>query len=160
VTRSSFTLAGEGRLGCLEPHELAVKLFENLVAEAGADVADVPPCIVVAYRQHEGAEEGPGSPRRREAPAAVRSLPQPIGGPASGRVWAVGALGHDAFEMSQIGFSAKNFVPLPLRCLLNAVSLWRGRRALSRFLRSRSGSAHSRLQFGRHRQPAGPSGQH
>src|SRR4051794_7042097 len=40
--------------------------------------------------------------------------------------------------------SAKNFVPPPLRWLLNAISLWRGRRVLSRFLRSRSGSAHSR----------------
>src|SRR4051812_44509645 len=102
-------LAREGRLGCLEPHELAVKLFENLVAEAGADVADVPPCTVVAYRQHEGAEEGPGSPRRREAGdhylLPVRGLHlQPIGGPASGRVRAVGALGHYTFEMSQLSF--------------------------------------------------------
>src|SRR5207248_2235133 len=59
-------LRGKGRLCSLEPRELAVKLFENLVAEAGADVADVPPRIVFAYRQHEGAEEGPAAPRRRE----------------------------------------------------------------------------------------------
>ena len=86
-----------------------MKLFENLVAEAGADVADVPPCIVFAYRQHEGAEEGPSSPRRGEAGdhdlLPLRGLHlQPIGGPASGRVRAVGALGHDAFEMSPLGF--------------------------------------------------------
>ena len=36
--------------------------------------------------------------------------------------------------------SAKNFFPLPLRCPLNAISLWRGGMALSRFLRSRRGS--------------------
>jgi hypothetical protein len=36
--------------------------------------------------------------------------------------------------------SAKNFFPLPLRCALNAISLWRGRTALSRFFRSSNGS--------------------
>src|SRR3954447_15620411 len=102
-------LGGERGLACLEPHELAVKLFENLVTEAGADVADVPPCVAFAYRQHEGAEEWPGSPRRREAGdhdlLPLRRLHlQPIGGPASGRVRAVGTLGHDAFEMSPLCF--------------------------------------------------------
>ena len=86
-----------------------MKLFQNLVAETGADVADVPPRIVLAYRQHERAEERPGSSGRREPGdhdlLPLRSLHlQPIGGPASGRVGAVGTLGHDALEMSPLGF--------------------------------------------------------
>src|SRR6185312_15650398 len=59
-------LGWERGLACLEPHELAVKLFENLVAEAGADMTDVPPCIAFAYCQNERPEEGPGPLGRRE----------------------------------------------------------------------------------------------
>ena len=145
VTRSFFTLPGEGRLGGLEPHELAVKLFKNLMAKAGADVADVPPTIVFSQCQHKGAEEGPGSPRRREAGdhdlLPLRGLHlQPIGSPACGCVRAVGALGRDAFEMSQLGL-CKELCAAAFAVVAEAMSLWRGRRALSRFLRSRSGSA-------------------
>jgi hypothetical protein len=35
-----------------------VKLFENLMAEAGADVADVPPRIVFAYPSTRAPKKG------------------------------------------------------------------------------------------------------
>ena len=52
-----------------------MKLFENLVTEACADVADVPPRVVFTYCQHKGAEEGPAmaTPGPRPAPALANN---------------------------------------------------------------------------------------
>jgi len=80
-----------------------------LVAEAGPYMADVTPGIVFPHRENEGTEERPGAPGRREAGdhdfLSLRSLDlQPIRGSASGRVRAIGAFCHDAFETLSLGF--------------------------------------------------------
>src|ERR1700710_1476336 len=85
-----------------------MELFQDPVAEAGADMSDVAPCFVFPHGEDQGAEERPGAPRRCE-PGDDYFLSlcgldlQPIGGPASGRVRAVGALRHDAFQSLLLG---------------------------------------------------------
>ena len=85
------------------------------MAEAGADVSDVAPGVVFAHGEDQRAEERPGAPGRREAGdhdfLPLRRLDlQPVRRPASGRVRAVGALGHDAFETLPLGLGEE------LRC--------------------------------------------
>src|SRR5215216_4550510 len=43
-----------------------MEVFQDLVAEAGADMSDVAPCVAFPHGEDEGAEERPGAPWRRE----------------------------------------------------------------------------------------------
>src|SRR6476620_6995635 len=85
-----------------------MEVFQDLVAEASAYMSDVAPCVAFPHGEDQGAEERPGAPRRREAGdhhflSLCRLDLQPIRGPASGRIRAVGALRHDAFETFPLG---------------------------------------------------------
>jgi hypothetical protein len=85
-----------------------MEVFQDLVAEAGADMSDVAPCVAFPHGEDKGAEERPGAPGRREAGdhhflSLCRLDLQPIRGPASGRINAVGPLGHDPFEALPLG---------------------------------------------------------
>src|SRR5712672_4327975 len=80
-----------------------MEVFQDLVAEASAYMSDVAPCVVFPHGEDQGAEERPGAPGRREARdhhflSLCRLDLQPIRAPASGRIRAVGALRHDAFQ--------------------------------------------------------------
>src|SRR6266481_4225720 len=80
-----------------------MEVFQDLLAEASAYMSDVAPCVAFPHGEDQGAEERPGAPGRREAgdhhflPLCRLDL-QPIRGPASGLIRAVGALRHDAFQ--------------------------------------------------------------
>src|SRR5712671_4618487 len=85
-----------------------MEVFQDPVAEAGADMSDVAPCFVFPHGEDQGAEERPGAPRRREPGdyyflSLCRLDLQPIWGPASGRISAVGALRHDPFQTLSLG---------------------------------------------------------
>src|SRR5437016_4541996 len=85
-----------------------MELFQDLVAEASADMSDVAPCVAFPHGKDEGAEERPGAPGRREPGdhyflALCRLDLQPIRGAASGRIGAVGTLRHDAFQALPLG---------------------------------------------------------
>src|SRR5882757_11561644 len=80
-----------------------MEVFQDPVAEAGADMSDVAPCFVFPHGEDQGAEERPGAPRCREAGdyhflSLCRLDLQPIRGAASGQIRAVGALRHEAFQ--------------------------------------------------------------
>src|SRR5258705_11901748 len=85
-----------------------MEVFQDLVAEASAYMSDVAPCVVFPHGEDQGAEERPSAPGRREADnhhflSLCRLDLQPIRGSASGRIRAVGALGHDAFQALPLG---------------------------------------------------------
>src|ERR1700710_1405207 len=85
-----------------------MEVFQDLVAEASAYMSDVAPCVAFPHGKDQGAEERPGAPGRREAGdhhflSLCRLDLQPIRGPASGRISAVGPLGHDPFEALPLG---------------------------------------------------------
>src|SRR4051812_30859911 len=85
-----------------------MEVFQDLVAEASADMSDVAPCVAFPHGEDQGAEKRPGPPGRREAGdhhflSLCRLDLQPIRGPASARIRAVGALRHDAFETLPLG---------------------------------------------------------
>ena len=89
------------------------------MAKAAADMSDVAPCFIFPHGEDQGAEERPGAPRRREPGdyyflSLCRLDLQPIGSPASGRVRAVSALRHEAFQTLSLGFG-EEFLPGPLR---------------------------------------------
>ena len=44
-----------------------MEVFQDLVAEASADMSDVAPCIVFLHGEDQGAEERPGAPLLCEA---------------------------------------------------------------------------------------------
>src|SRR3954454_8611700 len=95
-----------------------MEVFQDLVAEASADMSDVAPCVVFPHGEDQGAEEWPGAPGRREARdhhflSPCRLDLQPIRGPSSGRIRAVGALRHDAFEALPLGLG-EEFRAVPL----------------------------------------------
>jgi hypothetical protein len=95
-----------------------MEVFQDPVAEAGADMSDVAPCFVFPHGEDQGAEERPGAPRRREPGdyyflSLCRLDLQPIGGPASGRVRAVGALRQEAFQTLSLGLG-EEFLTVPL----------------------------------------------
>src|SRR5215207_11561473 len=87
-----------------------MKVFQDLVAEASAYMSDVAPRVAFPHREDQGAEERSGPPRCREAGdhhflSLCRLDLEPIHGPASGHIRAVGALCHDAFQTLPIGLS-------------------------------------------------------
>jgi hypothetical protein len=43
-----------------------MEVFQDPVAEAGADMSDVAPCFVFPHGEDQGAEERPGALRRSE----------------------------------------------------------------------------------------------
>ena len=57
VTASSLTFVGKGDFAALELHELAVQLLKRLVAEAGADVTDIAPAVLLAHRKDKRSKE-------------------------------------------------------------------------------------------------------
>src|SRR5712671_3650196 len=94
-----------------------MEVFQDLVAEASADMSDVAPCVVFPHGEDQGAEERPGPPGRREAGdyhflSLCRLDLQPIRGAASGPIRAVGALRHDAFQTPPLCLG-KEFGTLP-----------------------------------------------
>src|SRR3954469_14508131 len=85
-----------------------MEVFQDPVAEAGADVSYVAPCFVFAHGEDQGAEERPGAPRRREPGdyyflSLCRLDLQPVGTAASGCVRTVGTLRHQAFQTLSLG---------------------------------------------------------
>src|SRR6185503_13667998 len=44
-----------------------MEVFQDLMAEASADMSDVAPSVVFAHGEAQGAEERPGAPWRRKA---------------------------------------------------------------------------------------------
>jgi hypothetical protein len=56
-------LSWEGRLCRLQPDELSVQLFKRFVAEARADMADISPAVLLAYRKCQRSEKRPRPPR-------------------------------------------------------------------------------------------------
>src|SRR4051812_37721532 len=94
-----------------------MEVFQDLVAEASADMSDVSPCVAFPHGEDQGAEERSAASRRREADdhhflSLCRLDLQPIQGPASGRIHAVGALRHDAFETFPLGLG-EEFLAVP-----------------------------------------------
>src|SRR4030088_3336705 len=98
-----------------------MEVFQDLVAEASADMSDVAPCVALPHSEDQGAEERPGAPGRREAGdhhflSLCRLDLQPIRGAASGRIRAVGALRHEAFQTLSLGLGEEfRTVPLAVR---------------------------------------------
>src|SRR3954465_11148892 len=95
-----------------------MEVFQDLVAEASADMSDGAPSVAFPHGEDQGAEERPGAPGRREAGdhhflSLCRLDLQPIRGPASGRINAVGTLGHDPFEALPLGLG-EEFLTVPL----------------------------------------------
>src|SRR5687767_5582173 len=118
-----------------------MEVFQDLVAEACADMSDVAPRAAFPHGEDQGAEERSGAPGRREAGdhhfLSLRRLDlQPIRSPASGRIRAAARFAMRPSRPFRSA-SAKNFVPSPLRWGLKAISVSRGRIAFNRFLRSR-----------------------
>src|SRR3954453_6202989 len=94
-----------------------MEISQDLVAESSADMSDVAPCVAFSQGEDQGAEERPGALRRREPGnyylLSLRRLDlQPIAGPASRRVRAVGALRHDAFQILSFGLR-EEFLTIP-----------------------------------------------
>ena len=85
-----------------------MEVFQDLVAEAGAYMSDVAPCVAFPHGEDQGAEERPSAPGCREARdhhflSLCRLDLQPIRSSAAGRINAVGPLGHDPFEALPLG---------------------------------------------------------
>ena len=142
VTASSFTRAGKGDFTRLERQQLAVQFFKGRVAETGADMADIAPCSSrrgppAPAPRNTGGSAGRGEAGDHDLLSPRRLDLEPVGGPRTRQVGALGSLGHDAFE-ARFSASRKNLVPNSVRCWLKASNGWRGKTLRSRFLRSRS----------------------
>src|SRR3979490_111380 len=104
-----------------------MEVFQDLVAEASAYMSDVAPCVVFPHGEDKGAEERPGAPGRREAGdhhflSLCRLDLQPIRGAASGRIRAVGALRHDAFQALPLGLG-EEFRTIPFAVMAESDEL-------------------------------------
>src|SRR5262245_34949546 len=93
----------ERRAACPEGEKPAIEVAQGRVREARADMTDIAPAVIPAYRENQRSEIGPRAARRREPGddhlLAPRGLDlEPVPAALAREVRARCALGHDAFK--------------------------------------------------------------